>query len=269
LSQVEFEDRFTRYRDTPFGRQVTGSKNQTILRHSLKGVVLRRRKIEVLYELPPLILQDIPLPAPGQWLDRISAPVRSAAAKLAYSGRYMTDDELLKTLRNPDAALATVRRELGLLKTSPTILWVQERLASTEKMVLFAWHHDVIEQLRRGLLEFDPVVVTGESSPNARALAVEDFQTRAGTRLFIGQILAAGTAITLTAANEVAIVEPSWVPGENVQAIARAHRLGQRDSVLASFLFLPGTLDEQIIRVFRRKADEISILQGDTHASAA
>jgi SWI/SNF-related matrix-associated actin-dependent regulator of chromatin subfamily A-like protein 1 len=269
LSQVEFEDRFTRYRDTPFGRQVTGSKNQTILRHSLKGVVLRRRKTEVLTELPPLILTDIPLPAPGRWLDRISAPMRSAAAKLAYSGRYMTDDELLKTLRNPDAALATVRRELGLLKTSPTILWVQERLASTEKMVLFAWHHDVIEQLRRGLLEFDPVVVTGESSPNARALAVEDFQTRSGTRLFIGQILAAGTAITLTAANEVAIVEPSWVPGENVQAIARAHRLGQRDSVLASFLYMPGTLDEQIIRVFRRKADEISILQGDTHASAA
>ena len=103
-----------------------------------------------------------------------------------------------------------------------------------------------------------------------RALAVEDFQTRPGTRLFIGQILAAGTAITLTAANEVAIVEPSWVPGENVQAIARAHRLGQRDSVLASFLFLPGTLDERIMSVFRRKASEISILQGDdTNASAA
>jgi SWI/SNF-related matrix-associated actin-dependent regulator 1 of chromatin subfamily A len=181
----------------------------------------------------------------------------------------MTDDELLKILRNPDTALATMRRELGLLKVGPTIAWVQERMASADKLLIFAWHHDVIEGLHKELLEFDPVVVTGRSTPAARALAVEDFQTRPGTRLFIGQILAAGTAITLTAANEVAIVEPSWVPGENVQAIARAHRLGQRDSVLASFLYLPGTLDERIIQVFRKKAAEISVLQGDTNASAA
>jgi SNF2 family DNA or RNA helicase len=82
-------------------------------------------------------------------------------------------------------------------------------------------------------------------------------------RVFIGQVKAAGTAITLTAASEVAIVEPSWVPGDNVQAICRAHRLGQHDSVLASFLYLPGTLDQRIMTVFRRKAHEIAELQGD------
>jgi SNF2 family DNA or RNA helicase len=272
LTQTEFEDRFTRYRETPFGRQITGSKNQSILRHALQGVVLRRRKDEVLQELPPLVLQDIPLVwprSPDVWLSQLRPETRAVASRLAYSARHMTDDELLKILRNPDTALATMRRELGLLKVGPTIAWVQERMASADKLLIFAWHHDVIEGLHKGLLEFDPVVVTGRSTPAARALAVEDFQTRPGTRLFIGQILAAGTAITLTAASEVAIVEPSWVPGENVQAIARAHRLGQRDSVLASFLYLPGTLDERIIQVFRRKAAEISVLQGDTNASAA
>ena len=63
--------------------------------------------------------------------------------------------------------------------------------------------------------------------------------------------------------SEVAIVEPSWVPGDNVQAICRAHRLGQHDSVLASFLYLPGTLDQRIMAAFRRKASEIAELQGD------
>jgi SNF2 family DNA or RNA helicase len=156
------------------------------------------------------------------------------------------------------------------MKVAPTVLWVQERLASTDKLLLFAWHHDVIDRLARSLAEFAPAVITGKSTPNARALAVQDFQTQPATRIFVGQILAAGTAITLTAASEVAIVEPSWVPGENLQAIARAHRLGQRDMVLASFLYLPQTLDERIMRVFRRKAAEISALQGDNeNASAA
>jgi SWI/SNF-related matrix-associated actin-dependent regulator 1 of chromatin subfamily A len=271
LSQAEFEDRFCRFRDTPFGRQVTGSKNQTILRESLRDKILRRRKDEVLTELPPLVLQDIPLTGGPQnnWIVRVSPEVRAIAAKLNYAFEHAGDDELLKTLRNPDSAVATVRRELGLMKVASSIIWVQERLASVDKILLFAWHRDVIAGLERGLKEFAPVVVTGNSTPNARALAVQDFQSDPATRVFIGQILAAGTAVTLTAANEVAIVEASWVPGENVQAIARAHRLGQRDMVLASFLYLPGTLDERIMRVFRRKAAEIGELQGDDNASAA
>jgi SNF2 family DNA or RNA helicase len=272
LSQIEFEDRFTRYRDTPFGRQVTGSKNQTILRHALRDKILRRRKDEVLAELPPLVLQDIPLAGPGQpasWLSGLKPETRALAAKLHYAAEHASDNELLKTLRNPDTAAATVRRELGLMKVPATIRWVEERLASADKLLLFAWHHEVIDHLARGLAEFAPVMVTGRSTPNARALAVQDFQSNPGTRVFIGQILAAGTAITLTAASEVAIVEPSWVPGENLQAIARAHRLGQRDMVLGSFLYLLGTLDERIMRVFRRKAAEISELQGDTEDASA
>lgn len=256
-TQAGFEERFTRYRDTVFGRQVVGSKNQKILREALAPVVLRRRKDEVLPELPPLILQDIPLQPVGRQ-DPLSPSIPQTA----------DDDEVLRILRSPDSALATARRELGLLKVGPTIVWVQERMASTGKLLLFAWHHAVIALLARGLAGFGPVVVTGETAPRARAETVERFQTSAGTRIFVGQILAAGTAITLTAANEVAMVEPSWVPGENVQAIARAHRLGQRDSVLASFLYLPGTLDERIMRVFRRKAAEISLLQGDDDADA-
>jgi SNF2 family DNA or RNA helicase len=267
LLQAQFEDRFCRFRDTPFGRQVTGSKNQKILRDALGSVILRRRKSEVLKELPPLVLQDIPLTGPTNWISQLKPETRIAAAKLDHLAQHAGDDEFLKALRNPDTPIATARRELGLMKVQPTILWVQERMASVEKLLLFAWHHEVILQLHRGLMEFGPVTVTGNTSPGDRAVNVEHFQTRGQTRIFIGQILAAGTAVTLTAAGEVAIVEPSWVPGENVQAIARAHRLGQRDMVLASFLYLPGTLDQRIMQVFRRKAAEISELQGDDNAS--
>jgi SNF2 family DNA or RNA helicase len=262
MNQVEFEERFTKYSDTVYGRQVSGSKNQARLRSALAEVVLRRRKQDVLPELPPLVLQDIPLepPPPGQTL---TGPSRRLANRLVWSLSSAPDEMFIKALQTPDQQLSYLRRELGELKVAPTITWVQERMLSASKLLLFAWHHSVIEHLRRGLAEFDPVVVTGETSPVGRSNAIDLFQNRRSVRLFIGQLLAAGTAITLTAANEVAIVEPSWVPGENVQAICRAHRMGQRDSVLASFLYLPGTLDERIMATFRRKAREISELQGD------
>ena len=272
-SQAEFEDRFTRYRDTVFGRQVVGSKNQTMLRARLNDMVLRRRKEDLLPELPPLILQDIPLDTTPGDRGALHGPSQILAQRLLWSlpktASAASDQALLGALRAPDTALTTLRRELGETKVMPVIRWVQERMNSTNKMLLFAWHLSVIEHLRRGLAEFDPVVITGNTTPPGRASAVELFQNRPGVRLFIGQVLAAGTAITLTAATEVAIVEPSWVPGENVQAICRAHRMGQRDSVLASFLYLPGTLDQRIMATFRRKAAEISTLQGDNENAGA
>jgi SWI/SNF-related matrix-associated actin-dependent regulator 1 of chromatin subfamily A len=260
-SRVAFEDAYTRYKDTVFGRQVVGSKNQAKLRDKLQDVVLRRRKAEVLTELPPLVLQDIPL-------SDASAGAGFNATGLTQLENFFkhnspSDDDVIRILQTPDIYVTSLRQHLGIAKARPAIEWIRERLASTEKMLVFAWHHSVIDLLRRGLLEFEPAVITGETSPKARTEAIANFQHRSANRVFIGQVLAAGTAITLTAANEVAIVEPSWVPGENVQAICRAHRLGQRDSVLASFLYLPGTLDERIMGVFRRKASEIGQLQGD------
>ena len=104
LLQAEFEDRFTRYRDTPFGRQVTGSKNQKILRDALGPVILRRRKDEVLTELPPLILQDIPLVAgpAANWLSQVKPEARVAMARLHHSAQHADDDTELRSLRTLD-----------------------------------------------------------------------------------------------------------------------------------------------------------------------
>ena len=251
LTLAQFEERYCRYKDTVYGRQITGSKNQKVLGEALKEVVLRRRKQQVLPELPPLIIQDAPL-----------VPADAGPIDLDFFDNFALavpdDDDGLIEATN----VAELRKQLGLAKVQAIAAWVRERMQSTHKLLLFCWHLEVIERLRQSLQEFEPVVIVGGTSPKDRTLAIGRFQSDPNTRLFIGQTLAAGTAITLTAASEVAIAEPSWVPGENHQAICRAHRLGQRDSVLASFLYLPDTLDERIMQAFRRKAREISELEG-------
>jgi len=158
-------------------------------------------------------------------------------------------------------SLSTIRRQIGEMKVNAAAAWINERLGcGVNKMLVFGWHLDVLYQLHRRLAGFDAVIITGETSPVGRQNAEHLFQTRPTVRVLVGQILACGTALTLTAANEVAILEPSWVPGQNSQAIDRAHRLGQHDSVLASFLYVPGTIDENIMRSFRRKAEEVAQL---------
>jgi len=250
LTREEWQERFTVYQDTVYGRQVRGSKDQETLRARLGPVVLRRRRRDVLRELPPVQTQDVPLV-----LDPSSAQILS---------QLDTD-----TVPEEEQSLSRLRRVLGEAKTWPAAAWAIERMGLTDgKLLLFAWHRGVIERLAMLLSEFDPVTVMGDTIPAQRIARVQRFQHVPTCRVFVGQVLAAGTAITLTAAHHVAIVEPSWVPGENDQAIARAHRLGQKHPVLASFLFLPGTLDQVIMQTFRRKAEDILHLVAHTPATA-
>jgi len=266
MTEGEFQERFTEYVDTKYGRQITRSKNQSVLREKLKSIVLHRSKAKVLPELPPVVSQDIPLDMTQRSVsEHLSEASRRFADAFSHNTRLCSDDEFVAQLRRAQSRdlgpLATLRRELGELKVDATADWVTERLeCGAQKMLVFGWHPSVLYHLARRLAAFDPVIITGQTTPAGRANAIDLFQTRATVRVFVGQILAAGTAITLTAASEVAIMEPSWVPGENRQAIDRANRLGQVNSVLASFIYVPGTIDERIMAVFRRKAEDIAQL---------
>ena len=112
-----------------------------------------------------------------------------------------------------------------------------------EKLVVFAHHRDVIMGLVTSLSRFRPVTLTGETSPTDRQKAIDAFQTDPGIRLFIGNIVAAGTGITLTAASHCIFAELSWVPAELSQCEDRLHRIGTQDSVSVQHLVLKGSLD--------------------------
>ena len=127
------------------------------------------------------------------------------------------------------SATPTLRKQMGLMKVVGCIGDIRGRLGNEglDKIVVFAWHLDVIELLRRGLGDFGVCVVVGSTSSGARDRAMRDFQGGGDKRVFIGQIRAAGESITLTKASTLAFVEKSWVPGHNLQASFRVRRVGQ------------------------------------------
>jgi SNF2 family DNA or RNA helicase len=108
---------------------------------------------------------------------------------------------------------------------------------------------------------FGSVMICGDTQHKVRVAAVSEFQRPgAGPRLFCGQMLAAGTAITLTEASDVVFIEDDWTPGNMEQAAARADRLGQTRGVVARVLYTPGTKDEAIAKARVRKAREFNLM---------
>lgn len=231
--------------------KITGGKNFDQLRRLLDGVMLRRTKSQVQKELPAIFYHDLPLP--------ISASELKALRTHSLGVEPGNETDIEKALARPQN-FSVLRRKTGLAKVAPSVdivdVWFESGL---KKLVVFAIHRDVIDALQSAFKArgYCPVVIAGDTPAQQRQQAVDRFQTDESVRVFIGQVQAAGTGITLTAASTVLFVETSWVPAENAQAAKRCDRIGQKETVDVYFGSIPGTIDETVQRVLRRKSTTI------------
>ncbi|MCU0867853.1 MAG: DEAD/DEAH box helicase [Planctomycetes bacterium] len=75
---------------------------------------------------------------------------------------------------------------------------------------------------------------------------------------------AGGVSINLVQASYVFLLDPWWNPAAEMQAIDRAHRMGQQRTVHAYRLVCKGTVEEQVLELqAKKKALSDAILGGD------
>ena len=225
-----------------------GSSNLTELQDKLRStIMIRRQKEDVLRELPAKRYQTIVFDSDADKTAR--AAKLSDKPELNDLGGYDIEGSEL-------GDMATQRRELGVAKVPKVLAHVRDVLQSEDKALVFAHHKDVVRLLAEGLAEFGVVTLTGETASEKRGEVVRDFQ-EGKARVFIGNIQAAGVGITLTAASVVIMAELDWTPASMDQAIDRAHRIGQRRSVLVQLLVLDGTLEAYIADVYKAKREVV------------
>ena len=251
LDYWSFLKRFCRYNQGPFGIKITGGRNIPELRERLRPYLLRRKKSQVLLELPELRMTSITL-EPKKLLQELKDIEAGPQGDRIREVLENADDQ--GGLAKAAFHVAQLRRLTGLSKVQPVIDLIKDELSGgLDKIVLFAYHREVIDQLLIGLHDSGAVALHGGITAKQRQHVIDCFQQDHHTHVFIGQITAAGTAINLTAASDLLFVEPSWVPAENLQAAMRVHRIGQKRGVLIRFVLLSGSLDERITDTLRRK----------------
>lgn len=278
-----FVERYCSYYYLPKKRAIciTGAKNEMLpeLSRTINKIMLRRRKDEVMKDLPPIYFSDIVVP-PGKVDLHVESSfiqyvyphdkTKELEAKLEAERKLLSDlvtktgftMDGMKTLEAISKSISTLRRYTGLQKVQAVADLVTEELTAKayEKIVIFAIHRDVIENLRIKLSKFKPVTLYGGTPPQTRQKNIDKFQKTDRCRVFIGNIQAAGTAITLTAAHNILFIEQDWVPGNNAQAAMRCHRIGQTKPVYVRCAGLANSIDEKITQVIRIKARQLLVL---------
>jgi len=214
-----------------------GSSNldelQRVLRQSF---MIRRKKDEVLKELPEKVRQIIVLPN-SDYSDQIKKEFETLADAVDETSSEDIEFE----------QMSGVRHETALAKVNDVVTHVA---AIDHQVVVMAHHKDVVDGIKAGLEAAGKSVVTltGDCNQAHRQNSVETFQA-GNADVFIGTIGAAGVGITLTSASHVVFAELDWVPGNMSQAEDRCHRIGQDSSVLVQHLVVDGSIDARLAQV--------------------
>ena len=266
---------------TRYGWDTKGSSNLGKLQGKLRSsIMMRRRSIDVLTQLPPIRRQAIVLPSTSygnlirsEWdayknYDYILKELEHARSEteddnLRERVRQLTERQSLAW-----AELAEARKNVGLAKVDHTLEHVKHVVESRGKVVLFSWHRAVIDQLMLGLEKeaLNPVKLTGSSSLEQRQTAVDLFQSQREVKVIVLNLEAGGVGITLTGTEQagfctsVCFSELDWRPSTMAQAEARVWRRSVDESaqnVLVHHIVIDGSLDANISNKLLDKQDVI------------
>lgn len=85
--------------------------------------------------------------------------------------------------------------------------------------------------------------------PNAKRMSiVKEFNSDPAVSVCLLTTQVGGVGLTLTGASRVILLDPSWNPALDSQAVDRAHRIGQQRDVVVVRLIAAGTVDEKVYR---------------------
>jgi SNF2 family DNA or RNA helicase len=160
--------------------------------------------------------------------------------------------------------LSQLRMQTALAKVPLVVDHVHQLLQHVPKVVVFAHHTAIIENIA---LEFGQavVVVHGKVDPTERKRRIDLFQADPNIRVLVGSIKASGEGHNFTAAQVVCFAELDWTPSALSQCEDRLHRIGQLGSVLVQHLVLDGTIDAFIAsKVVEKQATITAALDPDT-----
>jgi SWI/SNF-related matrix-associated actin-dependent regulator 1 of chromatin subfamily A len=146
----------------------------------------------------------------------------------------------------------TVRRHaVAMLKVPHIIEWAEELIDAGEKVVIFTSFDNVWEAYAKHF-GARAVGIRGGMKPEDVKAAKDSFQNDPEVKVFIGNIIAAGEAVTLTAASYLAHNDITWLPKDQMQGEDRIHRGGAVKTCMIYYFLTEGTTDESGFQDFLR-----------------
>jgi SNF2 family DNA or RNA helicase len=253
-------------------RTIVGVNNPEKLQQEMAGFYIRRRKEEVLYDLPDKYYTEVRVDltekqrrAYNSMRDNMLAWIGEHEAEPVAAPIVIAQLTRLQQFACAFAEYDPDRDKMILHDPSSKIDAVMEIIESTgAQVVVFSQFSQVIDLLC-ARLEKKGITYgkyTGATPTHQRGGIISQFQD-GKLQVFAGTIPAGGVGITLTAASTVIFTDRSWSNALNLQAEDRLHRIGQKSAVQVIDIIANNTIDAKRIKVIQQKWSWIKKLLGE------
>ena len=217
-----------------------------LFRKKIAPVYLRRKRADVLMELPELTIHD-------EWCMMNDEEINSYR-KAVESGNFM-------------AMRRVSWNSLNSTKAERMVELCLQALSEGRKVVIFSYFLDTLSFVSDLLLGKALPVISGKLSLEKRQDILCQFEEPIASVLPI-QIHAGGIGLNIQTAEIVILCEPQFKPSDEMQAISRIYRMGQVNHVFVYRLLAADTIDEILVKrlhdkqeIFDQFADESEMSQ--------
>lgn len=246
--------------------------------HYVKPFIMRRKKSEVLQELPDLIemtykneLADdqktIYLAQLKQMQDRIlsSSEEELNRSKMEILSGLMRLRQICDT---PSLFLEDYDGESGKLDSLRELL--EQIKDGNQRVLIFSQFRGMLDIIEKELdaLKMTSFKITGSTPANERQDMTNAFNSGQGDAFLIS-LKAGGVGLNLTGADTVILVDLWWNPAVEDQAIGRAHRMGQDKNVEVYRMITRGTIEEKIQELQTSKRHLVSTILDGTETRSS
>lgn len=222
---------------------IIGGRNAEELKARVGGFLLQRKQADVGIAEP--VREIMPVPGAASLRRELEGVVSDMLRQRVKAGQDIEDLQL---------ELAEIRRVTGAVKAKAVVDAVKEEFdCGLDKVVIAFWHKEVGALLRDGLSTYGVVGIDGSTPTNKRAEAEQRFLSDPNTRVFLGQIKAAGEAIDLSSSAELIFAETSIVPADMKQMSMRITNYTQSRLPRVRVAALEGSIDEALQQILLRK----------------
>jgi SNF2 family DNA or RNA helicase len=218
-----------------------------IIHNKLNSIMFRIRKIDVLKDLPDLIINNVYIDLNEEQL-RIYRNIEKGIKDINFNNTDNTSSRMhFLTI------LLKLRQYTSSLKVEYLNEIIENYNIENQKILVFdEFKHSLMQLYEKN--KNNSRLFTGDADIISRQKYIDEFQQDNNDVMNLFITTPVGNAgITLTKSSNIFMITQNYVPSINEQCYARAHRIGQENKVFVYNILMRNTIDEHVNNILNSK----------------
>jgi len=242
--------------DHEFGGPAVRYSATTEMLERHRQLQLRRRKVDVLQDLPPKRVITLALPLLAEQQATYDRAEREGVIQLEERGAETRIEHVLELILRLKQICNFCPRTAQSAKIDDIRSRMEVLTDEGHRALIFSQFTDErfgVAAVCRSLERFEPLGYTGSMSSAERDRVIQQFKADDRHRALVLSLRAGGVGLNLQEASYVFHVDRWWNPAVERQAEDRSHRMGQAFPVTVFKYAMVGTIEERIDEIISAK----------------